>query len=251
MGKQGYTYAAASDVGRVRNNNEDALLVSGRIVRDDSAAGTCDSSAGNAVFAVADGLGGCPAGEVASEKVLQTLEQLLGGVSDGEGIADACRLANTDLIARAAERADYRGMATTCTGLVAVGTGLLWFNAGDSRLYRATSRDLVQVSSDHTLREEMSDPSIPGNIVTNCFGNDEFRVDVGEIDAEGDSVFLLCSDGLSDYANMDRVASDMCAAAGSSVSVSELTELAARLVSAALDGGGGDNISVLIVAADE
>ena len=110
---------------------------------------------------------------------------------------------------------------------------------------------MEQISRDHTLREERGDPSIPGNIITNCFGMpDDFRLDVGVLDPGGCDAMLLCSDGLSDYADMSRVGEllrDLPDRDPDDEDARYLEPVARAMLDAALAGGGGDNVTLLIV----
>jgi protein phosphatase len=251
-----FTFAATSDTGKVRDQNEDGILSCGRFVRDGSASDRVASGGETLLFAVADGVGGAPAGEVASEFVLHDLGrrfETLAGVApvDREhAIASCCH--DTDASLRSVARRDpaRMGMATTCTGVVVVADAAYWFNAGDSRLYRARAGRLEQISTDHTLREEMQNPAIPGNIITNCFGMEGFRVDVEPIELAERDLLLLCSDGLSDYADAANLEAALLGYAGSNstgAGLGDVEALAAQLLSLALEGGGGDNISLLLV----
>ncbi len=251
MGTGVYTYACVSNVGRVREQNEDGVLVPGRFVRDGADAGSVPDTGGVQLFAVADGVGGAAAGEVASKRVLCELSERLCDAIDAESITRACHEVNRLLLEQAASRREFEGMSTTCTGIVIGDSGAKWFNAGDSRLYRARHDRFEQLSTDHSLREEMQDPTIPGNIITNCFGSTEFRVDVGDLTMHRHDLFLLCSDGLSDYADMRDIGTDLLSSNADGRRAEDLSYLAERFVSYALEGGGGDNVSVLLVTMGE
>lgn len=241
-----FAYAAASETGHVREHNEDALWIAGRFVRDERVSGMVETDSLPLFFAVADGVGGAAAGEVASEFVLRELHRRISheeGLS-AERLREICEETNALLIAAAREDAATAGMSTTCTGIAGSGDAWFWFHVGDSRLYSLTSDRFIQLSTDHTLREEMNDASIPGNIITNCFGMEDLRVDVGAL-APAESVrLMLCSDGLSDYAG----AEDLAQAAARSTGAERLNDSVDEAVTLALDGGGGDNVSVLLLA---
>jgi protein phosphatase len=164
--------------------------------------------------------------------------------------------ANRELVTEARTRPGREGMATTYTAIL-LGATSVWINAGDSRLYALRGDEFGQISTDHTLREQSGDPSIPGNIITNCFGTvDGFYADAGRLDTDGVDAFLLCSDGLSDYADMSRVADVLRAVIGrheqdrDSVPPDDaavyLEHAASAALQLALEGGGGDNVSLLI-----
>lgn len=253
--------AAISDTGRVREHNEDALWLGNAFARSGFHARRFAGEAiDGLVLAVADGVGGAAAGEVASRFVVEEMADRIAADLSGRGedpptaeqLAGIAARVNDELVTQGNRRAGRRGMATTWTGILLTRAMACWMNAGDSRLYRVGEEGLVQVSRDHTLREESGDPSIPGNIITNCFGTPEgFRLDVGSLDPSGSLTLLLCSDGLSDYANMDRVAALLAALPpapdGEDADASYLEPTAREILDSALAGGGGDNVTLLIV----
>ena len=130
-------WGEATDVGRVRTNNEDALFTSDRL------------------FAVADGMGGHQGGEVASDTALRTLGQAFVE-STTEGLLDAAHDANDAVLERAAGDPDLRGMGTTLVAIAPMedSEAIAWVNVGDSRLYLLRDGDLTQISEDHSLVQE-------------------------------------------------------------------------------------------------
>ena len=252
--------AATSDVGLVRSGNEDGVWLAGDFVRDGHRSLVIDPSTvdGGVFLAVADGVGGAAAGEVASRFVLEEMALRAGQVpaamdasSVGSWMVERARSVNDELAARGSESSDLKGMATTLTGIYVRGSSALWINAGDSRLYALREGTLHQVSRDHTLRELLGDPTIPGNIIANCFGSqNEFYLDTGELPAtdlsSGDVIYLICSDGLSDYTEHSMLES-IVTKCGQEASPAALGRAAGRLVDAAKAGGGGDNITCLLV----
>ena len=251
--------AAASDVGLVRSRNEDGAWLHGEFLRDGHQATIVDSaSVSRGVFlAVADGVGGAAAGDVASKFVLEQMAAFVGEAANGltaESVGPWMRenaeTVNRRLVVRGLHSDELLGMATTLTGLYFRGSWGCWINAGDSRLYAHRAGLLTQVSRDHTLRELLGDPTIPGNIISNYFGTEnEFYLDVGELPAKdmasGDFIYLLCSDGLSDYtehATLESILTECSRAAAPE----ELESAALRLVEAAKSGGGRDNITCVI-----
>jgi len=257
--------AAISDTGRVREHNEDAVWIGDSFFRSGCRSRRIGPhQTDGVVLAVADGVGGAAAGEVASQWVAEQMARRLGAVvrradSDtSRGAADveaeAKRIAsqvNEELVGEGNRRPGRHGMATTWTGIVVSSVFTGWMNAGDSRLYCSRGGRLEQISRDHTLREERGDPSIPGNIITNCFGMpDDFRLDVGVLDPGGCDAMLLCSDGLSDYADMSRVGEllrDLPDRGPDDEDARYLEPVARAMLDAALAGGGGDNVTLLIV----
>ena len=239
----------ASHTGLVRQNNEDTVWLIDRAFRSGVRGARCDQIPESGVLvAVADGVGGAAAGEVASRWVAERMAARLGAVAhsaDAGTRSTALQKLGSTInrgLVRAAERdPQRRGMATTYTGLLYCGDWAVYLHAGDSRLYTFAEGDLRQITRDHTLREERGDPSIPGNIITNCFGSLQgFYLDVGPVDFRATELLLLCSDGLSDYADPTRIV-EALAQGG------ELPHLARDLMQLALEGGGGDNVSLVLV----
>ena len=231
----------ASDVGRVRTVNEDRLLISDR------------------VFAVADGMGGHAAGEVAAQLALETLEIAVGR-STGD-LVDAVKVANQAVLQRAERDPSTRGMGTTLCALALVDSDpeaaagdtqlVAVVNVGDSRGYLFQGGELLQLTEDHSLVEEMvregklspeeahSHPS--RNIVTRSIGNDaDVNVDVWEISVRAGDRFLLCSDGLFNELDDDQIAAVLRR-------LDDPEDAAKELVRLAAEAGGRDNITVVLV----
>jgi protein phosphatase len=229
--------AGASDVGQVRTNNEDQLLVS------------------EPLFAVADGMGGHAAGEVASLTAVEALKAAFDGHESADGLADAVREANRAVWRRAAEQSELRGMGTTMTAVALVddeGEELLAVaNVGDSRAYLLRDGELDQITDDHSLPEEMvrrgelapEDAAMhpQRHILTRVLGMDEeIEVDCFRIvPYKGDRV-LLASDGLTNELTDDQIASILRRLA-------DPDDAAKELVRQAKANGGNDNITVVLI----
>ena len=180
-----------SDQGRVRPKNEDAMAV--------------EPSLG--IVMVADGMGGAPAGEVASALAIQ---EVSSGFYEGQGVRDAFLRANEKILKIAGEQSSCAGMGTTLTALrVMADSGAFEVgHVGDSRGYRLNGDDFLQITRDHTVVAEMVEAGTLspaqarghhlGHILSQAMGtHEELDVDVvlGMVE-EGDR-FLLCSDGLT------------------------------------------------------
>jgi protein phosphatase len=228
---------AATDVGQVRTNNEDELLVA------------------EPLFAVADGMGGHAAGEVASLTAVEALKAAFQKNPTADGLADAVREANRAVWRRAAEQTDLRGMGTTVTSVALVndeGEDLLAVaNVGDSRAYLLRDGELDQITDDHSLPEEMvrrgelapEDAAThpQRHILTRVLGmDDEIEVDCFRIvPYKGDRV-LLASDGLTNEQTDDQIASILRRLA-------DPEDAAKELVRQAKASGGNDNITVVVI----
>lgn len=235
-----WTSAARTDIGLVRSNNEDAVL---------------DRPA-RRLWAVADGMGGHAYGEIASRMTVDALDALPADEPLQEAVA-AARASllevNGRLVAEAAAR-NVLVIGTTLVLLLASGrTGVcVW--AGDSRIYLCRGGSLHQLTRDHNQFEELQAKShlsaadasaYPGAaMITRALGAaatlelDEVQVQV----SDGD-VFLLCSDGLSNAVSPE----DMFGA----LTGGDCDQAADMLIRLALAGGGRDNISVIVVRADD
>lgn len=231
---------AATSKGLVREANEDSHLV------------------GGAVFAVADGMGGHAAGEVASATALQPLSSLDGRVfsDDGaatEALAAALEVANAEVFDRAAADPELRGMGTTLTAALIRDGRLHLAHVGDSRAYLLRDGELLPLTTDHTLVQQLIEEGrlSPGqaaahphrNVITRAIGVDaSVQIDVLEPPMDlhpGDQV-LLCSDGLTGVVDD----ADIAALLNSEEDGQRATQ---RLVDAANAGGGPDNTTVVLL----
>lgn len=232
---------SATSVGRVRDHNEDALVDEGL------------------VFAVADGMGGHAAGEVASRIAVEALAHLVDHPPlRADDVVAVLHEAN-DGILRSQERdPEQRGMGTTVTGLTVLGEGerehWVVFNIGDSRVYRVAADRLSQVTRDHSEVRELLDAGLIDeeeaarhpmrNIITRSLGSGQPpEPDLWVLPPEAGERFVVCSDGLSnelDDAEILRV----------TLEHPEPQAAADELVAAAVRAGGRDNVSVVVVSVD-
>jgi PPM family protein phosphatase len=228
----------ATHAGKVRANNEDALLVGEG--RDET------------LFVVADGIGGFEAGEVASRIAVDVLKELAPGASFEGAISEA----NRRILA--AGRGDERlsGMGTTVVAVRFGGTRdepvAQVAHVGDSRAYLLRGGSLRPVTEDHSLVAELvrsgdltrdqAAEHPQKNLITRALGADEeVEVDTAVLPVEAGDRFLLCSDGLSDMIPETRLGEILAEAPG------DPEKPARSLVSAALDAGGADNVTVIVV----
>ena len=241
-----YTAAAVTDVGRKRPSNEDAF----------------GFSVEHGVFVVCDGMGGAAAGEIASALAVDEVMRLLSErnpanllVTDAENAISA---ANEAIFSRSQRSQNLSGMGTTLVGLLVEDRHAWMANVGDSRGYRmrgngANSR-LEQITLDHSLVEEQVrmgrlDPAEAQrspfkNVITRALGTQSsVTADFFELETEPGDLFMLCSDGLT------RELSDPLIESMLRLDV-PLQELCGRLVAAANQAGGHDNITCLLVRAE-
>lgn len=233
--------AHASDVGRVRDHNEDSLLDTPR------------------VWAVADGLGGHAAGEVASRIAVDVLALLAErGVTGPDDVTAAVTEANERILAAQADHAEQRGMGTTVTGLaLTAGEEPQWvvFNVGDSRVYRVAGGSTEQLTRDHSevaalVEAGLLDPEDAAthpmrHVITRSLGiSREVVTDTWVRPVEAGEWFVVCSDGLTnevDDATLGRLVEE----------AADPQEAARALVTAALEAGGSDNVTVVVIAVDD
>ena len=226
----------ATDVGRVRQINEDRYLVT------------------DVLFAVADGVGGHQAGEVASQTSIETLEEEFREPTT-DGLVAAVQAANEAVWRLAQSKAEQRGMGTTLTALALVEDDgeeqLAVTNVGDSRAYLFQRGELVQITEDHSLvgelvregrlTQEEAHVHPQRSIITRALGMEpEIEVDSWQLlPYRGDRV-LLCSDGLTNEVSDERIASTLR-------QLQDPQEAARDLVRQARAAGGNDNITVVVV----
>ncbi|MGZ4211646.1 MAG: Stp1/IreP family PP2C-type Ser/Thr phosphatase [Actinomycetota bacterium] len=226
---------ALSDVGKVRERNEDAHF------------------AGSHVFAVADGLGGHRAGEVASDLALGSVRALdeLPPRTAATKVAEAVRKGNRAVHDRAQKDDSLRGMGTTMTAVVISGDTAHIAHVGDSRCYLVRGDAITQLSNDHTLvarmvsegrlTPEQAEAHPQRSVLTRALGADrEVEVDETQITLMDGDRLLLCSDGLTGMLADDEIRRLVS-------SGSDLEEICQTLVDEANDRGGLDNITVVLV----
>lgn len=250
-------HAAASDMGRVRKNNEDAFIA-------DPALG---------IFAVADGMGGHAAGEVASRMAVDLLQEAILRAwkekktpfsedptavlpSPANVLIDGIRLANQRIYESSLEKIEYKGMGTTLVVVYFFNSSSIVAHVGDSRLYRLRGQTLEQVTEDHSLvweqykqgliAKEALSSSPHKNIVTRALGlHLSLDVDVKELAIQAGDLLILCSDGLSDLVQEEEMAGVLENVAG------DLNRACGDLIRLANLRGGNDNITVLLIQIDQ
>ena len=233
---------AATDTGNLRGQNEDSHI------------------AQQGLFAVADGMGGHNAGEVASAMAIEYLRGVaLSGVASAEAFAQVVRDLNNAIFSAATATTDQRGMGTTLTAAALLDSTsetdqpsqIVIANVGDSRTYLLRSGELRQLSVDHSYVQELVTEGLltidearthpRRNIVTRALGIDaQVSVDTWTIPMFDGDRFMLCSDGLVDEVPLNEITEMM----------REHTtpqQVAERLVTAAKWHGGRDNITVIVL----
>jgi protein phosphatase len=233
-----WTSGARTDVGLVRTRNEDAYL----------------AQPARGLWAVADGMGGHAYGDVASAAVVAALDGLPPAASPAGGV-DAVRerldKVNHDLRMEAAARG-VPVIGSTVVVLLARGRDIACLWAGDSRIYLCRQGRLQQLTRDHSQLEalrasgaDMASVIASANMITRAVGaSDTLELDVATSNARDGDVFLLCSDGLSNPVDEAALAAGLAACA-------DCSQAAHELVALALANGGRDNITAVVVRAED
>jgi len=229
-------YARASDTGRKRRHNEDSFVVQPPL------------------FAVADGMGGAQAGEVASKLAAAALEETdPGSLSGPDKLVSLIREANRRVYERASSDPATSGMGTTMTVALVEGQLVTIGHVGDSRAYLVREGNLEQLTEDHSLVNELlksgklspqeAELHPQRSVITRAVGTDpDVDVDAFVVDATEGDIFLLCSDGLTDMVGDDDILDTV------ERHREDLDRATKALVSAANRGGGEDNITVIAFA---
>ena len=233
---------AASDVGKIRNGNEDCLLMQEAVFVDDHRQASYQEEE-VLVFAVADGMGGHPAGDLASKTVLESLRDYVGELSaelEGNAVEEHMKAwfeeAHAELQSIGLEDPEKKGLGTTLCGLLIHRGRFFRFHAGDSRLYHIRKGRMHQLTIDHRSTGETHGFAIPGAL-TNCLGPcRQPYLEVEEIsDVQLHDRFLLCSDGLSDMLSKQEI------------EMEQGKNTVQRLIRRANLAGGHDNITVMTI----
>jgi PPM family protein phosphatase len=229
---------AFSHQGRVRASNEDSITVAGWVFDVEMSAPrrSRHELAHPLLFAVADGMGGHAGGEVASRYAIKRLaaEEVSAGA---EGIMARLAMVNAELYQTMGAVPSLRGMGTTVAGLLLSAARAVWFNVGDSRIYRQRGGRLEQLSIDDVP------PGPRSGIITQTLGG--FRTflpiapHIGDEDLVLPSRWLICSDGLTDMLDDAEIERALAA--------SDEDALRA-MFTAAMQAGGADNISIMVVS---
>lgn len=225
-------FGSRTDIGCVRDHNEDSLIVTPPL------------------FAVADGMGGHAAGEVASEIAVRTLEEKGPRCTDSDALSQAVIDANLEVI-KAAQSKGRQGMGTTLTAAIIEGEKLVIAQVGDSRAYIMHQNKLQQITRDHSLMAELVEAGElteeearfhpQRSVITRALGSDpDMLPDIYELKVIAGDRLLLCSDGLNTMLEDDAIERIMHRN-------SDPQHCANSLVNEAVSEGGLDNVTVIVV----
>ncbi len=239
-----YSAFGETNIGKVRDHNEDAFFV---------------SEAGG-VFLVSDGMGGLSAGELASQITRETISGILQNeVSDNLSIEQLLRKsfveANDKVRAFLKEHPKSKGMGCTCVTLVFKDNDFFIGYVGDSRIYLYRKGSLKQLTRDHSYVEELFlrgliteeekvDHPYKSSITRYVGAGEKVEVDISAGPVSNDDVFILCSDGLTGEVEDEKIAEIL----KENLPMKETVE---KLIGKALENGGGDNVTVVAVKVEK
>jgi PPM family protein phosphatase len=223
-------WAASSETGRARKNNEDSAY------------------AGLWLYVVADGMGGHAAGEVASATVIESLRLHDADVGEAallEVLGRAMVEANGEVARKAADDPARRGMGTTVTAMLWSGDRFALAHIGDSRAFRLREGQLGQITEDHVMGKLVSNAGYLAPVLSRYLdGRPDRSPDLSIREARPGDRYMICSDGLSPVVGATAIRDVL-------VSAADPGEAVRRLVALAEDAGGPDNVSVIVIDARE
>lgn len=239
-------YFGVTETGPVRKSNQDDFFAA-------------ELTGGAFICAVCDGMGGAAAGNIASSTACSTikseLESKLSALPcdsfDFYGsLRSSLGNANLNICDKVKENPDYSGMGTTAVVLISYGEKAYIANIGDSRCYCFSQNKLERITKDHSfvqmlvdsgsITEEEAKSHPKKNIITRSLGDtSDTEADLFSCSLNG-NVFLLCSDGLTNYVSEERISAALEA-------MTDAESCARALVNEAVNNGGGDNVTVLII----
>ena len=233
---------AITDIGRMRPINEDSYYL---------------PREGERFCAVADGMGGHNAGEVASAMAVDVFSRCMRQAEDvsEQALFDSVAEANEAVFEAALENAGMSGMGTTFSAMAQQGGDVVLAHVGDSRIYLVRHGAIMQLTTDHTLVEEMVRKGMltprearvhpRRNIITRALGTDpSVEIDIVQMAAQPGDVFFLCSDGMTNYVDEREILR-------TAMSERDWQGKLKHLVAIALENGGADNITALFATFEE
>ena len=230
-----------TDVGRKRNGNQDSLLINDKLM----------------LYAIADGMGGHKGGEIASSLCLEVIESAVSKMVDRNTdfkiapfLKESTSLASMRIYERASMDEGLKGMGTTLVSLYIKNDKAYISQVGDSRAYLYSGGALWKITEDHSLVNEQvrsgliskdqADKLTYKNVITRSVGFEEIvDVDIYTRELQSGDLFLLCSDGLTSMISDPDIKAN--------IDPSDLSGSIKRLIDAANEAGGSDNISVILV----
>ncbi|CDZ74759.1 protein phosphatase PrpC [Peptoniphilus sp. ING2-D1G] len=234
-------FIALTNKGLVRENNEDSFIVDEENLK---------------FFMIADGMGGHKAGEIASQKAVSILkEDLINAEINTEEdlvstLINSIKEANREILNLSKENLKYRGMGTTLSLIYIFEDNVFYINVGDSRIYEINDEDIQQITQDDSfvnylleigeISKDEAESHPKKNVLTKALGTSEnLDIEVNKIYFNKENKYLICSDGLSNMVPKERLFSI--------VNEEKAEEIGEKLISEALDNGGMDNITLILI----
>jgi protein phosphatase len=240
--------------GKVRDNNEDSILILNKVIQVEEMQMPVVKEINDncAIFAVADGMGGYNAGEIASRMVLETLANNWRFLKSTDEIEKFFQEVNDKLIKYGEEHPEINGLGSTIAGILILEDRGIVFNIGDSRVYRVNAGYLEQLSKDQSLVQELIKLGIiteeearfhpQRHIILESIGGKNNKKNISvilkEIKLREDDMFLICSDGLYDDLNIDEMENSL---------KDDIRESIENLFKSVIDRGANDNISIILI----
>ncbi|MCP3875132.1 MAG: serine/threonine-protein phosphatase [Desulfobacteraceae bacterium] len=203
------------------------------------------------LMAVADGLGGEPGGEIASEHVIKQLKQLpsLNDKKLDEYMVSFFKKMDQDLDDMAKNNCQLDGMATTLISMVIKDNVAHWCHSGDSRIYHLRKDRITQITQDQTfarfliqegeLTQEQAKNHYSRNVIDQCIGCQDLEPETGQVYLDSNDILILASDGLYRYVTQEEIYQVCC-------QYKDPAQAAEKLIKRSLNEGGKDNITVVI-----
>ena len=235
---QHFAAAARTNVGLVRAGNEDAAIIS------------------PALIAVADGMGGHAGGEVASALAIKGISKINSASTNSDSVVTVTEIfsAHVNEINKSIERSvienpDLAGMGTTLTALISTKESIAMLHVGDSRCYRLRKNKLMQLSTDHTVIQELLEQGAiteaeiknhpQRSLLTQALmGRDDLKPQIELLDAKSGDRFLLCSDGLTGEINDGELLS--------ALTLTDRDAALEKLMKSVLAAGAPDNVTIIV-----
>ena len=245
--------AALSNKGLRRKENEDMALLCGKFIREESLLIRECPAEYPFIVAIADGMGGHAGGKVASEATLRRLQEKIDGSPKGfweeesevpPKLTDLVSSLHAEINEQSSANTELAEMGTTLSGILVTSPGKVFlFHVGDTRIYRFRQGELHLLTRDHSMQGQ--GPSFTANALVNAIGGgvERFYVDVEQIDdalQEGD-LLMLSTDGLHDKVEEEEISKQLALQ-------DSLEAKSANLLQMALEAGGYDNVTIVLLA---
>lgn len=238
--------------GKIRENNEDAVLIMDSFIRDNQGEISLMYDNKGFFLAVADGMGGANSGEIASEITLKTIKN--SSPDNTDELIKSLRKSKENIKEFVKNHHENTGTGTAVAGIYIKENNGIVFNVGDCRVYKKRGGFLMRISRDHSVVENLLEQGLIApeemrkhpkrNVITSAISSDgdidDFEIYTRNIKIQDGDVFLICSDGLWDMLEDEEMESCM-----------QVSGVVRCLFDKAMENGGKDNISIILVEAKD